>query len=76
MKKIASADYPGPDERAAWRRELTLAQRAWITFRDRDCGAVLYEFWGGSGAGTAIASCLFDYTAARTKDLKQRYLDR
>jgi len=77
MANVADADYLTAAQRADWKKELLEAQRAWVQFKEHDCnGAVGFEWWGGSGAGTAIASCLFDYTAARTKDLKQRYLDR
>jgi uncharacterized protein YecT (DUF1311 family) len=74
---VDSADYLTPEQRDAWRKELREAQRAWVQFKEHDCnGAVLYEWWGGSGAGAAISSCLLGHTEARTKDLKSRYLDR
>lgn len=74
---VDAADYLTPEQRDAWKKELRDAQRAWVQFKEHDCnGAVLYEWWGGSGAGAAITSCLLGYTQARTKDLKARYLER
>ena len=74
---VDSADYLTPEQRDAWRKELREAQRAWVQFKEHDCnGAVLYEWWGGSGAGGAISSCLLEHTEARTADLRSRYLDR
>jgi uncharacterized protein YecT (DUF1311 family) len=77
MRSVDGADYLTPEQRGAWKKELREAQRAWVQFKEHDCnGAVLYEWWGGTGAGGAISSCLLSNTEARTKDLKQRYLDR
>lgn len=77
MKTITDADYLTPEQRDAWKKELREAQRAWVQFKEHDCnGAVRYEWWGGSGASAAITSCLLSKTEARTKDLKERYLDR
>lgn len=65
------------DIAAAWKADLVAAQEAWVTFKDKDCnGARSYEYWGGSGRGLAVTSCLYEYTAARVADLKARYLDR
>ncbi|HMN86339.1 MAG TPA: DUF1311 domain-containing protein [Bauldia sp.] len=65
------------DIAAAWKADLVAAQQAWVTFKDKDCnGARSYEYWGGSGRGLAVTSCLYEYTAARVADLKARYLDR
>lgn len=74
---VDGADHLTPEQRGAWKKELREAQRAWVQFKEHDCnGAVLYEWWGGSGAGGAISSCLLGHTKARTEDLKSRYLDR
>lgn len=77
LASVDQADYLTAEQRDAWKTELRDAQRAWVQFKEHDCnGAVLYEWWGGSGAGGAISSCLLDHTVARTKDLRQRYLDQ
>ncbi len=76
MAGVGDADHLPPKERKAWKDELLESQRAWIQFKEHDCDAVGYEWWGGSGAGGAILSCLLEHTEARTKDLTQRYLDR
>lgn len=73
---VGDADHMPPNERKAWKDELLESQRAWIQFKEHDCDAVGFEWWGGSGAGGAILSCLLEHTEARTKDLRQRYLDR
>ncbi len=60
-----------------WLAVMTEAQKAWATFKDDDCnGGVMHEWWGGSGAGLASASCLYQHTVERTNDLRSRYLDQ
>ena len=51
-------------------------RRRGSTFKESDCDAVEYEWWGGSGAGIAETTCLYSHTAQRVEDLKSRYLDR
>jgi uncharacterized protein YecT (DUF1311 family) len=70
------AEYMPPDALAKWKETIVAAQKAWVTFKESDCGAVEYEWWGGSGAGVAETSCLYSHTAQRVDDLKSRYLDR
>ncbi len=49
---------------------LRTAQRAWITFRDSECG-LAYAMWGsGSMRNIAWASCQLEMTATRTIELK------
>jgi uncharacterized protein YecT (DUF1311 family) len=77
LASVDQADYLPADKREAWKTELREAQRGWVQFKDHDCsGAVLYEWWGGSGAGGAISECLLNHTTARIADLKSRYLDK
>lgn len=77
LATVDGADYLTAEQRNAWKTELREAQRAWVQFKEHDCnGAVLYEWWGGSGASAAISSCLLNHTVTRTKDLGQRYLER
>lgn len=59
-----------------WKTTIVAAQKAWVSFKEQDCDAVQYEWWGGSGAGIAETSCLYAHTAQRVEDLKSRYLDR
>ena len=73
--RIEAADHMPAKERKAWKEELLASQRAWITFKEHDCDAVGFEWWGGTGASGAILDCLLAHTTARTKDLKARYLD-
>jgi uncharacterized protein YecT (DUF1311 family) len=76
MAQVAAADYLPSKERKAWEEELLESQRAWIKFKEHDCDAVGFEWYGGTGAGGAILNCLLAHTEARTADLKERYLDR
>jgi uncharacterized protein YecT (DUF1311 family) len=58
-----------------WKAALVDAQKTWAEFKDKDCsGALSYEHMGGTGTAYAVTSCLYDYTVARTEDLKDRYL--
>jgi uncharacterized protein YecT (DUF1311 family) len=70
-----AGDMP-PDALKSWKESVMAAQRAWITFKENDCGAVEYEWWGGSGASIAETTCLYSHTADRVADLKSRYGDR
>lgn len=76
MATVARADYMAPKDRKAWKETLLASQRAWVQFKEKDCEAVGYDWWGGSGASNAVVFCWLDHTTARTKDLKERYLDR
>jgi uncharacterized protein YecT (DUF1311 family) len=60
----------------AWKETLLASQRDWIKFKEEDCDAVGYEWFGGTGRSNAVVFCLLDHTTARTKDLKARFLDR
>jgi len=65
---------PDPDARALWKTRLERAQRAWIAFRDADCGDLTDSEWAnGSGANAALPACLYDKTVQRTADLLSRY---
>jgi uncharacterized protein YecT (DUF1311 family) len=73
-KKI---DENGNGEAAAWKAELREAQRAWVAFRNADCGDLIIHEWGqGTGMGSAIESCLLHKTEQRTRELIERYIDR
>lgn len=76
MAQVGSADYLPAKEQKAWKEVLLESQRAWIKFKENDCDAAGFEWYGGTGAPGAIMSCLLEHTEARTKDLKARYLDR
>jgi uncharacterized protein YecT (DUF1311 family) len=70
------AEYMPVDALQKWKASIIASQKAWVTFKESDCGAVQYEWWGGSGAGIAQTACLYSHTAQRVEDLKSRYLDR
>lgn len=64
-----------PAQAAEWKNDLIAAQKAWNSFKDEDCdGARSFEYWGGSARALAVLSCKYEYTVARTRDLKIRYL--
>ena len=79
-KVLASIDSQGdimpPEALKTWKATVIAAQKAWITFKESDCAAVEYEWWGGSGASIAETTCLYSHTADRLADLKSRYGDR
>ncbi|MEE7490260.1 lysozyme inhibitor LprI family protein [Methylobacterium oryzae CBMB20] len=63
-----------PNAKALWKTQLERAQRAWIAFRDADCGDLTYSEWAnGSGANPAVPACRYDKTVDRTADLLGRY---
>ncbi len=77
LAKIEQTGADLPSGAEVWEEKFRAAQRAWIAFRDADCQELVQiEWYGGSGAGHAIASCLTNLTAARTDDLRERYLAR
>lgn len=66
MRRMDAADGPEFATRADFLRD---AQRAWIAFRDAECG-LAYAIWGsGSMRQIAGAACLRDLTAERTIEL-------
>ena len=74
LASIDEADYMDAGEREKWTTSFRDAQRAWVTFKDADCGELIFfEWWGGSGAGIASLDCQIDATRIRTLDLKSRY---
>lgn len=74
MSSIGKADYMDANQRGKWAETLRDAQRAWIAFKETDCGELIfYEWWGGTGAGIASLGSQIDTTRARANDLKSRY---
>jgi uncharacterized protein YecT (DUF1311 family) len=77
LKTIDDASHLTKSQRADWKAKLTVAQRHWIAFRQADCREpVGYEWFGGTGMGGAVSTCLAKHTLDRIQDLKARYLDR
>lgn len=69
MRSIADDDAG-----RAWRQRLKLSQKAWLQFRDADCGnLVASEMGSGSGLGTALLACQLGKTLSRTAELNRRY---
>jgi uncharacterized protein YecT (DUF1311 family) len=66
-----------PAQRLDWRKKLTAAQRHWMQFRQADCSEpVGYEWFGGTGMGGAVSTCIAKHTLDRIQHLKARYLDK
>ena len=76
LASVRQEGFMSADEVRLWREDLTAAQSAWLTFRDTDCDAVSFEWYGGTGANMAMVVCRYDHTVARTRDLEDRYLNR
>lgn len=78
----AIAAIPGmatekPYDAKSWEEALRGSQRAWVAFRDAECGGHVPMFWGG-GTGTTVdvLGCKTSLTQARSKELKDRYETR
>jgi uncharacterized protein YecT (DUF1311 family) len=52
-------------------RTLLAGQRAWLTYRDKQCDVWAQWYEGGTVASLMINSCLTDITKFRTKELGQ-----
>ena len=48
---------------------LLAAQRAWLTFRDKQCLLASFELRGGSGAAQVHGGCFHELTRARIAQL-------
>lgn len=63
-----------PKAKATWKAQLAAAQRAWIAFRDADCGDLIFSEWNnGSGTTAALYACRYDKTVQRTAEILSRY---
>lgn len=60
-----------PKLSASRKQKLTLAQRAWINFRDTNCEFEMSQFEGGTMAPAAKAGCMAQLTQTRTKQLEE-----
>lgn len=59
-----------------WKAAMRDAQRAWITFRDKDCQQALpFEWSGGTGTTAAVLGCMIEKTEARIKELESRFVE-
>ena len=72
IERIRQSDHPD-DFKKAQEEDQRAAQRAWIQFRDAEESVVLYDWWGGAGAGAAAYTCKQKLTEERTEHLRQRY---
>jgi uncharacterized protein YecT (DUF1311 family) len=59
-----------PQQRKDTKQGLIEAQRLWVQFRDKDCGAI-YDLWrDGTIRGAMYWGCMTGHTETRTKDLE------
>ncbi|MBD2101260.1 lysozyme inhibitor LprI family protein [Leptolyngbya sp. FACHB-261] len=56
---------------ASRRQKLTVAQRAWVQYRDATCAFSSSEFEGGTFEPVALTSCFTQVTQQRTRELQQ-----
>ncbi|SFC35492.1 Uncharacterized protein conserved in bacteria [Pragia fontium] len=63
-----------PDEEsipyAEVKRNLLESQRAWVTFRKKDCDALYALYSGGTIRGVVYLGCMREHAVKRTEDLK------
>ena len=55
------------------KKNLKLAQRAWIKFRDLDCKSRSYPMRDGTGEYTMYQNCMIEVTDERIRVLKNEY---
>ena len=66
-------NHPGPDaakDDAEILKRLVAAERAWIDFRDKDCGLQSTSMLGGTGEPVAYGDCVYAMTKARAMALE------
>ncbi len=69
--KRVDAGLDDEQQRKATRQGLIEAQRFWVQFRDKDCGAE-YDWWrGGTIRGVMYWGCMTNRTEKRTKELEE-----
>lgn len=70
LKDLSPSDSSDTTDYPAVRKGLADAQRAWVIFRDSDCGA-LYKYWeAGSIRGIKYGYCRIEHTERRTIQLR------
>ncbi|MEM7498977.1 MAG: lysozyme inhibitor LprI family protein [Pseudomonadota bacterium] len=73
-REIFGRDYMSVELRQLWASRMRAGQRSFEAFREIDClEATSFEWWGGSGAGSAASLCRYEKTVARTRDLIGRF---
>ncbi len=71
---IKAAKHLSPSQRRDWEQAMREAQRHWLAFTAKDCGEVTgWEWYQGTGQGTATLACRLLKTRTRTEELKARY---
>ena len=74
QRDIAGRDFLAPVILARYAAAADRAQAAWRVWRAAECEEVTgYEWWGGTGAGVAVRTCMIETAATRVRDLTARY---
>ena len=71
LREFSKPDIPGSIHFSEAKRDLIEAQRAWVTYREKDCSAVYALAVGGSVRGQLSLECMQDRTEQRIRELEQ-----
>jgi uncharacterized protein YecT (DUF1311 family) len=75
IESIRKAEHLTRKQRGDWEDAFRKAQRAWVEFKDTDCGEMVgWEWYQGSGMALTSWSCLLERTSQRTDEIRKRYL--
>jgi uncharacterized protein YecT (DUF1311 family) len=72
LAELDSGAETNPGTKEA-KRQLIDAQRAWVSFRDSDCGAVYSYYQDGTVRVSAELSCELQRTRERTQQLQHLF---
>jgi uncharacterized protein YecT (DUF1311 family) len=76
LRKQASDPVLGAPDRDLLRKgadAVLQSQGTWRSYRDQHCKAVAFTWTTGSGAGTALESCMLQLANARIKELNSGF---
>lgn len=71
MRELSKPDVPGHINYEEAKENLIQAQRAWITYRDKDCFAVYALSVGASMRGQLSLQCKRSRTEQRIRELEE-----
>jgi uncharacterized protein YecT (DUF1311 family) len=71
IRALSQPDLPGLVHYADAKQDLIKAQRAWVTYREKDCSAVYALAVGGSMRGQIYLDCMQRRTDQRIRELEK-----
>jgi uncharacterized protein YecT (DUF1311 family) len=71
LNKAGTDTGPQIDNSRSWRRQLVEAQRAWVTFRDKECRAVRSALPQDPAIDSRNTLCLLEHTQRRVEQLQE-----